>query len=762
MLTPFAAVGPPQVIIPGRPATLLGDTSSGEMPLTYSWTQLPGSPTVTLSDNNTVTAHSPRFTTPTTVNVFEFSLVVTDRFGRSSTNLAVARVAVGSTPLARFTPDGGVFFGGQTITFQSQSIDDGGLALRYEWTSSGSVSSVVADGGPTAYVTFAPVTFMAPDELGTVDLRVTNSIGSTSAPFSRTFVVRGGNPNNWSIDAGNTMTIAVTAPPLLYTLFGSVAPVTASPLVSWNCAPSLPLISLNSLTPQFVAPVISGPTRTFACSMTAIGAPPLSPTMLTTNVAVIMRDAIDPELLSTGIKNGRMSPFGSVLRLSEPIDSEATVSGGCTPTTSMPPRLEAWGSNALVAPRGRLPTGALCSFTSSITDKATPPRTTAALQLTGPASVLVEPEWVGPWVSSADFEDPRPVVASMGPFPKDELARWNPPLPAVQAFEVVGREGTNFIHSLELDPLAPDAGCGAACSLSFQSQPMPQLTAGLNPPNGNRVFFAGGSLFVSLEAGDGGLHGELVTQRDRAGVWQPPTRMTGAAFQVKDAWSQIRVDGGTAVLQSWDTVGNAFVSNTVLTNTLVEPTTATGSIDYLTLVSGPTRSLTVFQRVGINWVAQTNTPAITNVVRVAAGEAAPPNCASCGPDLPYVIVERSTSPQLQVLRIDDFPSTTTVVTANTQGWSFAVRGGMMVLAYSLNGDVRLAVAPYISGGGVVFSDFGGPPRPGFPSPPVPLDLDVLCEAAYPSFAFIEDALVITWQERCAPETRWKIAARVIR
>ena len=361
MLTPFAAVGPAQVVITGRPATLLGDTSSGEMPLTYSWTQLPGSPTVTLSDNNTVTAHSPRFTTPTTVNVFEFSLVVTDRFGRSSTNTAIARVAVGSTPLARFAPDGGLYFGGQTVTFQSQSTDDGGLALRYDWTGSGFISSVVADGGPTAYVTFAPVTFMAPDELGTVDLRVTNSIGVVSAPFSRTFIVRGGNPNNWSIDAGNTMSIAVTAPPQLYSLFGSVTPATATPMVSWSCNPPLPLTSTNSLAPQFIAPVISGPTRTFTCSMTALGAPPLSPTMLTTNVAVILRDAIDPELLSTGIKNGRMSPFGSVLRFSEPIEDIASTSGGCSLTVSYAPRLEAWGSNAILAPRSRLPTGSLCA-----------------------------------------------------------------------------------------------------------------------------------------------------------------------------------------------------------------------------------------------------------------------------------------------------------------------------------------------------------------------------------------------------------------
>lgn len=729
------------------------------MPLTYSWTQLPGSPTVTLTDNNTVTAHSPRFTTPTTVNVFEFSLVVTDRFGRASTNTAIARVAVGSTPLARFTPDGGLYFGGQTVTFQSQSVDDGGLALRYEWTSSGSVSAVVADGGPTAYVTFAPVTFMAPDELGTIDLRVMNSIGAVSAPFSRTFIVRGGNPNNWSIDAGNLMSIVVPAPPPLVTLVGSVAPTTAAPLLSWSCNPPLPLVNANTLSPQFVAPVIAGPTRTFVCSMTALGMPPLSPTMLTTNVAISMRDTADPELLSTSIKNGRMSPFGWVARFSEPIDNEPNTSGGCTTTISYAPRIEAWGSNAILAPRSRLTPGAVCGpFTNTVSDKASPQNTSVALQLSGPASALVETEWVGPWVSTADFADPRPVIVTMGPFPKDELARWNPPQPAVQAFELVAREGTNFLHTLELDPLVPDAGCGAACTLNFQSQAMPQLTSGLAAPAGHRVFFAGGSLFVTLEPGDGGAGGDFITQRDRAGVWQAPTRATGAPFQLKDSWAQVKVDGGIAVLETWDTGAGAFVGNAQLSATMVDVATAAGSPNFITLVSGPTKSLSVFERSGANWIPKTI--AVTNVVRAAAAEAAPPNCAGCGPDLPYVVVERSTAPQLQLVRVDDFPTTTTLVSANVTGWAFGVRGGMLLFAYSLNGDVRLAVAPYTSG--ISFSDFGGPPRPGFMTPPVPLDLDVLCEAAYPNFAFIEDALVVTWQERCAPQTRWKIAARVIR
>ncbi len=41
-------------------------------------------------------------------------------------------------------------------------------------------------------------------------------------------------------------------------------------------------------------------------------------------------------------------------------------------------------------------------------------------------------------------------------------------------------------------------------------------------------------------------------------------------------------------------------------------------------------------------------------------------------------------------------------------------------------------------------------------------LGVNPEQVTPEAKFIEDALVVTWQERCAPETRWKIAARVIR
>lgn len=735
--------------------------SSGDFPLRYAWTQLPGSATVTLSDNNSITAHSPRFTAPAAGTVLDFSLVVTDRFGFSSTNLATTRVSCGSAPTARFTPDGGLFAGGQTVPFQSAAFDDGGLVIvRHDWLATGSVASVVSDGGPTAYITFNPVTFMAPDELASVELRVTNAIGATSAAFSRAFIVRGANPNNWSVDAGTAMLVQVGASPPLVTLVGSVSPATATPMFSWSCNPPLPLLNPTSLTPQFIAPVIAGPSRTFVCSLNATGAPPFNPSMLSTSVAVTLRDVADPFVVSTSLRNGRMSPFGWVTRFSEPVINVPSLQGGCASNISYPPRLEPWGSNAVMGPRSTLPLGQTCGpFSTRLTDRAAPANATATSEsVSGPVPAVVTPEWVGPWVSTTDFADPRPVVATMGPFPKDELLKWSPSSMA-PPFELIAREATALVRSSELDPLEPDAGCGLACSMTFQSIPLAGLSAaGPAPSSGHRAFFGGGSLFVALESTDGGVAGDLVAQRTRAGAWLTPTSSTGAAFQVFDSWSQVRVTGGSVFLDAWDGASGALVGAELVATGVPEVTAATGTSDYVALATGPTRALSVYGRSGVTWTPRT-TATMTNIVRLEALESAPPSCPSCGPDLPIVFAERSTSPQLQAVRLDTSGVNSTIANAGVTGWAYAVRGGLQLVAISINGDVRLLVGPT---GSLTLSDFNGPPRPGFPSPPPPLDVDVLCEAVHPHLAFIEDALVVTWQERCAPQTRWRIAARVIR
>jgi hypothetical protein len=107
----------------------------------------------------------------------------------------------------------------------------------------------------------------------------------------------------------------------------------------------------------------------------------------------------------------------------------------------------------------------------------------------------------------------------------------------------------------------------------------------------------------------------------------------------------------------------------------------------------------------------------------------------------------------------------TVSSAPVSGWAAASWGGSVYVAYGLNGDVRLrTIAPSVwsgAGGGAV--DFGGPPRTGFSAPyPVMLDANPLCEASAPHLDFVEEALVVTWQERCAPATQWKVMVRVVR
>ena len=766
---PFAVVGPAQVVAPGALVRLDGSGSTGVFPLRYRWTQLRG-PLVTLSDNDSLTAEDPTFTAPGTATLLEFLLTVTEpTSGQLSTNQAVAVVAVSSTPVARFTPDGGLVAGGQTVTLQSTSFDDGGLPLvQYDWSSSGFVQSFAADGG-SATVTFRALAFMAPDELASVELRVTNSVGVTSAPFRRSFQVRGSNPNNWSIDAGVNQSITVGPVPPTVTFRGVVTPATATPALSWSCTPPLPLADATTLTPQVVAPTIIGPPRVFSCTMTAMGLPPLNPMLLTATTNLTLFDGAPPELRSISVTGPRVSPFGWVARFSEPIQSQfggPMNVGGCTPAVTYGPRLlPVVGTTAgLVVPRDRISTGSTCgSFGVTVADFATSRNVATGLVVGPTGSTPVDAEWLGPWVSSADYADPRPVIASMGPVPFDEFARWSTATPGPAPFELLGREGTSLLRAPAFDPLVTDAGCGPACTLTFQAQPLAGLTPTGAPFDGTRSFYARGSLFVVLESPvDGGIAGSVVTERNLAGTWQPAVVLDGTPLQVGDTFQQLRIDGGVVLLDNF--TGGAFVPyETVIDAGVVSAgTLARSDDDYVAIAVGPSRTLRSYVRsapssfsgVGIGYT-------LTDVLRMTGLTTQAQTCASCTQELSFVVVERAAAPRLSLVRLDRFGSPSTLVsTQSLQGWSAVSRGGLVVVAASIDGDVRLLVTP--NAGSSSMTDFNGPPRVGFPGPQPPLDLDLFCEAAWPHLAFIEDALVVTWQERCAPQTRWRIVTRVIR
>lgn len=764
---PVAIVGPAQVVGPGALVRLDGARSVGGFPLRYRWTQQRG-PTVTLSDNDSLSADDPTFTAPSTPTLLEFRLTVTEQStGLSSTNAAVAVVSVSSVPVARFVPDGGLVAGGQTIVLQSTSFDDGGLPLvQHEWTPSGFIQSVASDAG-TAWVTFQPLAFMAMDELGTIELRVTNSVGARSAPFTRTFQIRGSNPNNWSIDAGPNQSIAVGASPPTVSFNGSVAPASAMPAaVSWSCMPPLPLANATSLSPQVVAPVVVGASRAFVCSMTAMGLPPLSPAMLSSSTNVTFFDTAPPTFVSVSAPGPRLSHFGWTVRFSEPIQSQfgSPINvGSCSSGGNGLRMMPVVGTNgAVVAPRDWVGAGSSCpAMTSNVADFATPSRNVASSLPVSNAGV-VQPEWVGPWVSTADYADPRPVIATMGPLPTEEFARWNPPQPLQSPFELVAREGTSLLRTTGFDPLVADAGCSPTCDLSFQAQALTGLTPGGAPFEGTRAFFNRGSLFVVMESSrDGGMGGIIVTERNAAGTWQPAFPLDGVPFQVRDSFRQMRVDAGVVFLDNY--VNGSFVQyeQVVDAGEVSAGGLSPSDVDYVALAVGPTRTLRSYARSApFTWSPPGIGFTVNDVVRLSGQSVPSVNCASCNDEDPFVVIERATSPQLVYARIDRFGTSLTLASTGLQGWSMAVRGGISLIAASINGDVRLLIA-YNRSGFSAF-DFNGPPRAGFPTPPPPLDVDVFCEAAWPQLAFIEDALAITWQERCAPQTRWRIVTRVIR
>jgi hypothetical protein len=128
-------------------------------------------------------------------------------------------------------------------------------------------------------------------------------------------------------------------------------------------------------------------------------------------------------------------------------------------------------------------------------------------------------------------------------------------------------------------------------------------------------------------------------------------------------------------------------------------------------------------------------------------------------------VEAGSPSTVTLHRVDQFSQSIPVAGATTvQGYDVAQVGGTTFIVYGQAGDVHLKTLPEssFSGAGVTFADFGGPPRV-TPQPWTPvLDLDPLCEAAYPRFAFINEVLIVTWQERCTPQTKWQVVARTVR
>jgi len=135
---PVALAGPEQIVSETQQVQLDGseskDTDDGIK--TYSWTQIEGSPTVTLSSHSVA---SPTFTAPEIDEgsiILEFQLTVTDRSGATDTDQVTITVNdLGDPPIADAGTDKNPVYGGWQLTLDGTgSMDADGEILSYQWT----------------------------------------------------------------------------------------------------------------------------------------------------------------------------------------------------------------------------------------------------------------------------------------------------------------------------------------------------------------------------------------------------------------------------------------------------------------------------------------------------------------------------------------------------------------------------------------------------------------------------------------------------
>ena len=739
-------------MLQGATVTLDGTASTGAQPLIYSWSQLTDAG-VTLDTNRTASSHSPRFTAPAFGTIIEFQLVVTDRFGRASLNTAVTRVGVGGIPTARFGPDGGTFTGGDSLTLVSTSTDPGGLLLTgYEWSQVPAVTgaTLVADGG-TALLTLPPLGSGDPPVVVGVELVVTSSVGARSLPFRRSYAATPGSGSNWSLRVQPVST------PIVYT--GSNPPVTldstvttsvTSPSISysWSC-PALgsTLSELSQGDAEFAVPAVVGRDRVVTCTVTATGGSPLSPAMLQGSVGFSVRDGVNPALLFShpDFSDTRSSPFGALLRLSEP-SSIGVPFNSCGLSV-----VEASGLGALLFNSQLLTVSTCPAQNVNLTDAATVPNFVSVPMAPAFSVSMV---WRGPLVSTTDFADPRPALVSAGQLPFDRQALAPPPSP-VLPFELVARDGASLV-TFGTHWLTVPTPCEPSCPMVATLTPFTGLNVSLAPPPGERVASAGQVLLVALQREPSGLLDTLYARRSPAGVWSPLV----AGGELHNSGAEVRrmrLSGAALISDVYDPASNTFV--------FPEPVVADAGTDVVSINAGEAHALgrgtvTIVHSSGAidsykrnpasaTWEPTTHyQPTNTLYGRTLQNDDSLGNTA-------FGYFVRSVPDHM--MATDSSPRPVNNLGAVT-GFDVVQRGDQQFLVVSQNGDLRM-----YRGRASSLVAMTGPPR-AVPLPPGDnrFDDDPSCEAVWPRLAFIEDALVLTWQERCSPATRWKIVARVMR
>jgi lysophospholipase L1-like esterase len=264
-ILPTADAGTDQNVNPGDTVTLNGSGSTDALGtiVAYAWVQTGGSPTVTLTNANTVQA---RFTAPdtSTGSALIFRLSITDDKGFSHSGSCV--VNVNGRPVADAGPDQQVNPGVSVVLDGSNSNDADGSIIAYQWLQTAGTPIVALANAGTVRASFTAPSVGAGGTVLTFKLTVTDDRGSTK---SDTCVVNVNGPP--VADAGPDQQVQSGANVTLDGS-GSTDGENGALAYAWvqTSGPAVSLSNPSSVRPSFLAPTAgaAGATLTFRLTVT--------------------------------------------------------------------------------------------------------------------------------------------------------------------------------------------------------------------------------------------------------------------------------------------------------------------------------------------------------------------------------------------------------------------------------------------------------------------------------------------------------------
>jgi len=248
---PVANAGVDRTLGGGPQASLLGSgTDLDGDPLTYTWTQISGTPVTFVTGPNIA---SPIFNVPASngsAQPLVFQLVVNDGFGNSAPDQVTLTVPANAPPTVSAGPDA-TYAGGSAVTLAGSATDPESNPLTYQWTQTGG-TPVTLVGANTLTPSFTAPPKAAGPQVLTFSLTASDGT-STSTPDTVDITIPGNvqplpsaGPDQ-TVRGGQTVTLSAA---------GSSDPDGDTLSYQWVqvAGPTVTLNGPNTRNPTFVAP----------------------------------------------------------------------------------------------------------------------------------------------------------------------------------------------------------------------------------------------------------------------------------------------------------------------------------------------------------------------------------------------------------------------------------------------------------------------------------------------------------------------------